>query len=379
MKKSLLITLVIATFAFVACDSNNTKKGNNNGDTTEERYAGPEAVDTEEVETPIDTEAVDSNATKADHIVISKKTLTLKVYDKYDRLICKYPIAAGRVYGKKQTNGDLKSPEGEFYIGVIQDASKWTTVDNSGKSIKGARGPWFMLLEGGEVRGVGICGTLDPAMVGSRSTDGNIVLRNEDLDSLKRLIDAYRGSVDTYMRVTILPADADLEADGIVVEKEPEATSEATTENKAEEKKESKKETKKETKKENKSNGAVTDSNGDVWHTIAKGEVLSNIASKYNTTVAKIKSLNPGINVDRIREGQRIKVYGSAEATTTAVTKKSEEKKETPSGEVWHTIAKGELVSKIASKYGTSTAKIAELNPNINIDRVREGQKIRVK
>lgn len=375
MKKSLLITLIIATFAFVACDSNNTKKGNSNGATTKDRYNGPEAVDTEEVETPIDTEAVDSSATKADHIVISKKTLTLKVYDKYDRLICKYPIAAGRVYGKKQTNGDLKSPEGEFYIGVIQDASKWTTVDNSGKSIKGARGPWFMLLEGGDIRGVGICGTLDPAIVGSRSTDGNIILRNEDLDNLKRLIDAYRSSVDTYMRVTILPADADLEADGIVVEKEPESTPEATSENKTKEKKESKKEA----KREDKSNGAVTDSNGDVWHTIAKGEVLSNIASKYNTTVAKIKSLNPGINVDRIREGQRIKVYGSAEATTTAVTKKSEEKKEVASGEVWHTIAKGELVSKIASKYGTSTKKIAELNPNINIDRVREGQKIRVK
>ena len=375
MKKSLLITLIIATFAFVACDSNNTKKGNSNGATTEDRYNGPEAVDTEEVETPIDTEAVDSSATKADHIVISKKTLTLKVYDKYDRLICKYPIAAGRVYGKKQTNGDLKSPEGEFYIGVIQDASKWTTVDNSGKSIKGARGPWFMLLEGGDIRGVGICGTLDPAIVGSRSTDGNIILRNEDLDNLKRLIDAYRSSVDTYMRVTILPADADLEADGIVVEKEPESTPEDTSENKTKEKKESKKEA----KREDKSNGAVTDSNGDVWHTIAKGEVLSNIASKYNTTVAKIKSLNPGINVDRIREGQRIKVYGSAEATTTAVTKKSEEKKEVASGEVWHTIAKGELVSKIASKYGTSTKKIAELNPNINIDRVREGQKIRVK
>lgn len=375
MKKSLLITLIIATFTFVACDSNNTKKGNSNGATTEDRYNGPEAVDTEEVETPIDTEAVDSSATKADHIVISKKTLTLKVYDKYDRLICKYPIAAGRVYGKKQTNGDLKSPEGEFYIGVIQDASKWTTVDNSGKSIKGARGPWFMLLEGGDIRGVGICGTLDPAIVGSRSTDGNIILRNEDLDNLKRLIDAYRSSVDTYMRVTILPADADLEADGIVVEKEPESTPEDTSENKTKEKKESKKEA----KKEDKSNGAVTDSNGDVWHTIAKGEVLSNIASKYNTTVAKIKSLNPGINVDRIREGQRIKVYGSAEATTTAVTKKSEEKKEVASGEVWHTIAKGELVSKIASKYGTSTKKIAELNPNINIDRVREGQKIRVK
>jgi LysM repeat protein len=359
MNKSLLITLAITLLALVACGDNNSKKGNNNT-TLEGGFNGPEAVDTEEPDIIVDTEAVDSNATEPDHIVISKKTLTLKVYDKYDRLICKYPIAAGRAYGKKQANGDLKSPEGEFYIGVIQDASRWSSVDNSGKSVKGARGNWFMHLDGGEVRGVGICGTLDPTIVGSRSTEGNIVLRNEDLDNLKTL-------VHSNMRVTILPADADLKADGIVVESDETTPAEQTTEEK------------RESKKDAKSNGAVTDGNGDVWHTIAKGEVLSTIASKYNTTVAKIKALNPGINVDRIREGQRIKVYGAAEATTTAVTKKSEEKKESPAGEVWHTIAKGEVLSKVASKYGTTLAKIKSLNPGINVDRIREGQKIRVK
>jgi LysM repeat protein len=136
-------------------------------------------------------------------------------------------------------------------------------------------------------------------------------------------------------------------------------------------------EPKKEDKK--KSASGVTDENGDVWHTIAKGEVLSKIADNYNTTVKKIQALNPGLKADKIREGQRIKVYGAAEATTTAVTKKSEEKKEAPAGEVWHTIAKGEVLSKVASKYGTTLAKIKSLNPGINVDRIREGQKIRVK
>ncbi len=378
MKKSFLITFAVALLALVACGDNSSKKGNATPqDLTESNPFGydaeaPEGEDnitdskvedniteTDSAESTVDTEAIDVNAGEPDHIEISKETLTLKVYDKYGRLISKYPIAAGRVYGKKQANGDLKSPEGELFIGVIQDASRWTTLDNNGKSVKGARGNWFMHLDGGEVRGVGICGTLDPSIVGSRSTDGNIVLRNEDLNELKTL-------VHSNMRVTILPSNADLKADGIVP--------------KAEEKKPSSNTTPAESKKENKkSNAAVTDGNGDVWHTIAKGEVLSNIAAKYNTTVAKIKALNPGINVDRIREGQRIKVYGAAEATTTAVTKKSEEKKEAPAGEVWHTIAKGEVLSKVASKYGTTLAKIKSLNPGINVDRIREGQKIRVK
>ncbi len=351
MKKSLLFTLAIASLTLTSCMSDEANKSDDNNTTAAvETVKGPEAVD---------DEAVDSNATEADHIVISKKTLTLKVYDKYNRLITKYPIAAGRVFGKKQANGDLKTPEGEFRIGVIQDASNWTSIDNNGKSIQGARGPWFMHLDGGEIRGMGICGTLDPTVVGTRSSEGNIILRNEDLISLKEII-------TSNMPVTILPADADLLADGIVIEKsEEETTTEATTA---------------ETKKgEKKNTSGVTDENGDVWHTIAKGEVLSKIADNYGTTVKKIQALNPGLKADKIREGQRIKVYGSGEATTTAVTKKVEEKKETPAGEVWHTIAKGELVSKIAANYGTSTKKIAELNPDINIDRVREGQKIRVK
>lgn len=356
MKTRLLITLAVASFTLLSCGGNDAKNSGTNETAAPEAIKGPEVVD-EEI---VDQEAIDSNATEADHIVISKKSLTLKVYDKHNRLIRKYPVAAGRVPGKKQTNGDLKTPEGEFRIGVIQDASEWTTVDKSGKSIKGARGPWFMHLDGGDIRGMGICGTLDPSVVGTRSSEGNIILRNEDLMDLKEII-------TSNMPVTILPADADLQADGIVIEKsEEEATTEATT---TEPKKEDKK----------KSTSGVTDENGDVWHTIAKGEVLSKIADNYNTTVKKIQALNPGLKADKIREGQRIKVYGSGEATTTAVTKKTEKKKETPAGEVWHTIAKGELVSKIAANYGTSTRKIAELNPDINIDRVREGQKIRVK
>ena len=45
-----------------------------------------------------------------------------------------------------------------------------------------------------------------------------------------------------------------------------------------------------------------------MWHTVKQGEYLSVIASDYNTSVSAIKRLNPDINVDRIREGQRIRV-----------------------------------------------------------------------
>ena len=48
-------------------------------------------------------------------------------------------------------------------------------------------------------------------------------------------------------------------------------------------------------------------------------------------------------------------------------------------GEVWHTVEDGDLVGRIAEKYGTSTRSIKELNPDLNVDRISIGQRIRVK
>ena len=48
-------------------------------------------------------------------------------------------------------------------------------------------------------------------------------------------------------------------------------------------------------------------------------------------------------------------------------------------GEVWYTLQPGDLVGRVAMRYGTTTKRIAELNPDINVDKVRDGQRIRVK
>jgi len=44
------------------------------------------------------------------------------------------------------------------------------------------------------------------------------------------------------------------------------------------------------------------------WHTVKNGETLSHIAVKEGVTLSKIKQLNPGINVNKIRIGQKIRV-----------------------------------------------------------------------
>ena len=44
------------------------------------------------------------------------------------------------------------------------------------------------------------------------------------------------------------------------------------------------------------------------WHTVRSGETISAIAIKEHVSQAKIKNLNPGLNINKIRIGQKIRV-----------------------------------------------------------------------
>ena len=365
MSKRVLYIVAVVALMFAAC----------NASTNKSKLTPEEAVEYEDAECVAESEPANGNAEEASRIEVSKASLTLKVYDKNNRLICCFPVAVGSAYGNKQKNGDMKTPEGTFKIsGKIQDAASWkSSKGDDNERVAGGYGPWFIRLDVPNINTIGICGTLEPELVGLRSSSGNIVMNNDDLDSLYNMINPHR----TNIEVTIIPGERDLRADGKLEEqKESPAEPKREEETKAVTKEEPKEE-KPAQKQDSKSSEVVANSDGEVWHKVAKGEYLSTIAQKYNTTVAKIKKLNPDLNPDKIREGQRIKVYGAEEVTSTTDNSKAQN---TPtSGEVYHKVAKGEYLSTIASNYGTSINKIKELNPGLNPDRIREGQKIRVR
>ena len=345
MNRSRLYTitaLAVASLCMAACGTTETAK--NEATTPESPYDGPEVVES--------LEPIIGNPYNADHMVISKASLTLKLYDDSNRLICSFPVAAGMEYGNKQTIGDRKTPEGEFKVGIVQEASEW---------LDGEFGDYLIRIDVPDISSFGICGTKDESLVGKRSSAGNILMRRGDLDSLRTMM-------HSDIAVTITPANKDLRADGKVIE------SDIVEQTPAEE---VKAEVKSDTKTTTKPVEATTDGNGDVWHTITKGEYISTIASQYGITISTIKRLNPGINVDRIREGQRIRVYGAEVASST--TTRTETPKSPAAGEVWHTVKQGEYLSVIAGNYDTTVAAIKRLNPDINVDRIREGQQIRVK
>ena len=112
-----------------------------------------------------------------------------------------------------------------------------------------------------------------------------------------------------------------------------------------------------------------------IYHKVRSGETLSTIARKYSTTVKNIKRWS-NIKSDRLRIGQRL-IVGWSNGVPPA---KSSAKKSsaTPSDKAsYHKVRKGETLSTIARKYGTTVQKIKKAN-NIKGDNIQVGQRLAI-
>ncbi|MCH6255270.1 LysM peptidoglycan-binding domain-containing protein [Puniceicoccaceae bacterium K14] len=99
---------------------------------------------------------------------------------------------------------------------------------------------------------------------------------------------------------------------------------------------------------------------GVTQHTVKKGDTLSTISSRYGVSVKSIKNLNKISNPNLIRAGQVIKIP-SSEPTTFD-----------------YTIKKGDSLSAIAKKNGTTLKKLSQLNGIKNPNKIKVGQVIKV-
>jgi LysM repeat protein len=96
-------------------------------------------------------------------------------------------------------------------------------------------------------------------------------------------------------------------------------------------------------------------------YTVKSGDTLTAIAKKYNTTVAKLQSLNNIKNANVISVGQVLIVTGTTTATATTYTVKS-----------------GDTLSAIAKKYNTTVDSIAHKNRIADANKISVGQKLTI-
>jgi LysM repeat protein len=82
-----------------------------------------------------------------------------------------------------------------------------------------------------------------------------------------------------------------------------------------------------------------------------------------------------GLRTTNIYIGQRLTIK---EVGTKVVSPKPPVNKTTPVKK-YHNVKKGETFGKIAQRYNLSQAQLKKLNPGININSIRIGQRLRVK
>lgn len=94
---------------------------------------------------------------------------------------------------------------------------------------------------------------------------------------------------------------------------------------------------------------------------VSSGDTLSEIAARYNTSVAALKSQNDIASARSLRSGQKIKIPSGSK-----------------SGHITHKVTRGQTVASIARKYNSSVNAIKAANNLANANSIRVGQVLKV-
>ncbi|HEY8464155.1 MAG TPA: LysM peptidoglycan-binding domain-containing protein [Bacillota bacterium] len=105
---------------------------------------------------------------------------------------------------------------------------------------------------------------------------------------------------------------------------------------------------------------------GSTTYVIRSGDTLFALAQRFNTTVNAILAINPGIDPNALRVGQRICIPGVQPPPPTTC----------PAGTTAYIIRSGDTLFALAQRFNTSVNAILAANPGIDPNALRIGQRI---
>ena len=113
-------------------------------------------------------------------------------------------------------------------------------------------------------------------------------------------------------------------------------------------------------------------------HTIVKGELLSTISKKYGVGWKAIEAANPGINPNRLKIGDKIKIPAPKSGTAPAAPAHSDTAVAVDGGSVkTYKIKSGDNLMKIAKAHGVSVKAIRGAN-GLKTDQIKVGQSLKI-
>lgn len=122
--------------------------------------------------------------------------------------------------------------------------------------------------------------------------------------------------------------------------------------------------------------GVATPAHADVRYTVQRGDTVSHIAARTGVSIASIAAANALANPSYIRAGQVLTIpTGRPAATTPAPAAPAAP---APAATTSYTVVRGDSLSRIAARYGTTVAALATANRIANPSLIRIGQVLTV-
>ena len=113
----------------------------------------------------------------------------------------------------------------------------------------------------------------------------------------------------------------------------------------------------------------ATNNTQTITYIVQSGDTLSQIAARYGTTVQEIVNLNGITNPNLIFPGEKLKIITNSNIPG---------QQTGDTGSIIYTVQRGNTLSQIAQKFGTTVQEIASVNKISNVNLIFPGEKLKI-
>ncbi len=119
------------------------------------------------------------------------------------------------------------------------------------------------------------------------------------------------------------------------------------------------------------------------YHVVQRGDTLSGLAARYGTSMAELRQLNSMSKTAALQAGRKLKLPGDAASPAVPAVQPAPVSQPTSAPQPtsrpsYHVVQRGDTLSGLAARYGTSMAELRQLNTMSKTATLQAGRKLKL-